>query len=68
MSDKKVELIDMEDIDVEKIAKKAYNFMNKEGTTDDNDIVSYALYAGCKAGVIEAIKTIYKIELDGEKN
>ena len=67
MSDKKVELMDVAEIDIEKIAKKAYNFMNKEGR-DDNDIVSYALYAGCKAGVIEAIKTIYKIELDGEKN
>ena len=68
MSDKKVELMDVAEIDVKEIAKKAYDIMNKGTTTDDNDIVSYALYAGCKAGVIEAIKTIYKIELDGEKN
>ena len=40
--------------------------MNKG--TEYNDLVSSALYLGCQAGVIEAIKTIYKIELDGEKN
>ena len=66
MSDKKVEMIDMAEIDIKEIAKKAYNTMNKG--TEYNDLVSSALYAGCQAGVIEAIKTIYKIELDGEKN
>ena len=65
MSDKKVELIDKSEIDIEKIAKRAYNQM-KSGTV--NDVVDAALYAGCQAGVMEAIKTIYKIELDGEKN
>ena len=66
MSDKKVELMDVAEIDIEKIAKKAYDIMNKG--TEYNDLVSSALYLGCQAGVIEAIKTIYKIELDGEKN
>ena len=65
MSDKKVELIDKSEIDIEKIAKRAYNQM-KRGTV--NDVVDAALYAGCQAGVMEAIKTVYKIELDGEKN
>jgi hypothetical protein len=65
MSDKKVELIDKSEIDIEKIAKRAYNQM-KSGTV--NDVVDAALYAGCQAGVMEAIKTVYKIELDGEKN
>ena len=66
MSDKKVELMDVAEIDVKEIAKKAYDIMNKG--TEYNDLVSSALYLGCQAGVIEAIKTIYKIELDGEKN
>ena len=65
MSDKKVELIDKSEIDIEKIAKRAYNQM-KSGTV--NDVVDAALYAGCQAGVMEAIKTIYKIELNGEQN
>ena len=66
MSDKEIKTIDSSEIDIDEIAKKAYNIMDKG--TEYNDIVSSALYAGCQAGVIEAIKTIYKIELDGEKN
>tara|TARA_R100000458_G_C8195499_1_gene187770 strand:- start:494 stop:688 length:195 start_codon:yes stop_codon:yes gene_type:complete len=64
MSDKKI-VIDKSEIDVEKIARKAYNQMRHSTV---NDVVDAALYAGCQAGVVEAINTIYKIELDGEQN
>ena len=33
-----------------------------------NDVVDAAFYAGCQEGVVEAIKTIYKIESNGEQN
>tara|TARA_R100001594_G_scaffold88775_1_gene123070 strand:+ start:1332 stop:1562 length:231 start_codon:yes stop_codon:yes gene_type:complete len=64
MDDKKIE-IDRSEISVDEIAKRAYIQM-KSGTL--NDVVDAALYAGCQAGVMEAIKTIYKIELNGEQN
>ena len=64
MNDNKIAK-DKSEIDAVEIAKRAYSQM-KHSTV--NDVIDAALYAGCQAGVVEAINTIYKIELNGEQN